>query len=71
MSHALDGDGGGVRKVVFQVNGFRLEYDRAYGVDLRSGWSVTVGGHMAVELEPNLLTAVRKALGALRRGVDL
>lgn len=41
---------------------FRLEYDSDYGVDHRSGWSVTVDGSVAAELMATPEAALKQAV---------
>ena len=44
------------------LNGTGLTFDRDYGCEHRSGWTVTVGGSHVVQLEPWLLAAFCKAV---------
>ena len=34
----------------FEVNNFSLTYDRDYGIDRRSGWTVVINGVVVVQL---------------------
>jgi hypothetical protein len=39
-----------------------IEFDRDYGIDKRTGWSIKVDGRVVVELERFLLMALIKAV---------
>jgi hypothetical protein len=40
---------------------FRIEWDKNYGVDKRTGWSISFNGSFLVELEKRLSVAIIKA----------
>ena len=44
---------------------FSVAWDGNYGIDRRSGWSVTIDGIVVVELEPSLLGAAMKTISYL------
>ena len=41
---------------------FKLEWDREYGINKRTGWSIVVDGSVIVQLERFSIIAVVKAL---------
>lgn len=43
------------------ITQFKVDFDRDYGVDKRTGWSVCINGSYVSELEKYLFTALRKA----------
>jgi hypothetical protein len=47
---------------------FRIEYDRDYGIDRRSGWTVIIGGRVIVELYRSLIGALCIAAWKWMRG---
>lgn len=44
------------------LRSFRLSYDRDYGIDCRTGWSVAINGSVYRQLRPWLVAAL---LGSL------
>lgn len=46
--------------------GFRLEYDVDYGIDRRSGWSVTVNGSVIVQFAPSPEEALVDAIQRIK-----
>ena len=49
------------------MKNFRLEFDRDYGIDKRTGWSIVVNGCFVVQLEPWLIVAIWKGCRNWRR----
>jgi hypothetical protein len=41
---------------------FRLEFDRDYGIDRLTGWSVTVNGVVRVQFAPGPIRALWRAI---------
>ncbi len=60
------GYGGSVRRKGM-MNSIRIDYDSDYGIDKRSGWSISFGGIVYVELERFLAGAIIKAVGRFIR----
>ena len=50
-----------------KLKSFALQYDRDYGIDRRSGWSVVVDGSVAVQFARNRLVALVRAWLSWRR----
>ncbi len=44
-----------------KVNKFLIEYDKNYGCNNRTGWSIALDGHYLVQLERNLIIALINA----------
>jgi len=53
--------------IAFSLNRHRIEYDRNYGIDRRTGWTIVYDGSVLVELEPWLIAAIWKSLPRWRR----
>jgi hypothetical protein len=49
------------------IRSFRIEYDRDYGIDRRSGWTTTVNGIVCVELTSLLRAVFVAAREVIRR----
>ena len=49
-------------RVSLNSRSLALDFDRDYGIDHRTGWSIAVNGHYAVELEPHLIVAFFKSI---------
>lgn len=43
----------------------KIQFDRDYGIDKRTGWSIVVFGRVESQLEPNLFVAIAKAVRSL------
>lgn len=41
---------------------FKVEWDRDYGINKRTGWSIVVDGSFVVQLERFLIIAISKTL---------
>jgi len=46
---------------VFKTSRVRVDFDRDYGSENKTGWSVALDGSYVVELEPRLWRALWKA----------
>ena len=46
----------------FQINNNILEFDRDYGIDKLTGWSIAINGSYVVQLEKSLWVAIWKAI---------
>jgi hypothetical protein len=44
------------------MKSFRLDFDRDYGIDRRTGWSISVNGGCLVMFERSLIVALFRAL---------
>jgi hypothetical protein len=44
------------------MNSFKLEYDKDYGIDKRTGWSVCTNGSYVAVLEGWLIVAIIKSI---------
>jgi len=51
------------RKEIFMK--YKIEFDRDYGIDKRTGWSICVDGHYIIQLEKHFLMALIKAVGKI------
>lgn len=49
------------------MKNFEIQFDRGYGIDKRTGWTVVVDGSVLAELEPWLIVAVFKAIRMMIR----
>jgi len=48
------------------IQSFRVEWDRNYGIDHRSGWSVAINGIVYVEFHRNPIAALWRAWRSYR-----
>jgi hypothetical protein len=48
-------------RLVFKASRLRVDFDRDYGCEHKTGWSVALDGSYVVELEPRLWRALWKA----------
>ena len=44
------------------MENLRIEFDRNYGCNNRTGWSISIDGSFVVELERFLMVAIYKAI---------
>jgi hypothetical protein len=44
------------------MNQFRLHWDRDYGCDKKTGWSISIDGSFVANLERFLIVAIVKAI---------
>ncbi len=43
----------------------KIQFDRDYGANKRTGWSIVIFGRFESQLEPNLFVAIAKAIRSL------
>ena len=43
----------------------QIKFDRDYGIDKRTGWSIVIFGRVEPQLEANLFVAIAKAVRSL------
>jgi hypothetical protein len=55
-----------MNRLRIEFNAVALHFDRDYGIDLRTGWSVVIDGRVIVRMEPWLVVALWKAWRAHR-----
>jgi hypothetical protein len=46
----------------FRIGKLTIDFDRNYGYDKRTGWSIAWYGHYLIQLEKHLLVAIYKAI---------
>ena len=46
----------------FQINKLRVDFDRDYGVDHKTGWSIAWDGRFLIQLEKHLIVAIIKVI---------
>lgn len=49
-----------------QIGNYELEFDRDYGCDKRTGWTVIYDGSVVIELEPSLFKAIVKGVRGIK-----
>lgn len=49
-----------ITKFRYQFNKFIIEFDRYYGCDHRTGWSIFINGCLVIEFEKSLFIAILK-----------
>jgi hypothetical protein len=51
---------GGYRQI--NMDSLRIHWDKDYGINKRTGWSVSVNGHFVVEFKKFLIVAIFKSI---------
>lgn len=51
-----------IKRFEIAINDSAIQFDRDYGMDKRTGWSIAIKGHFECQLERFLIVAIIKTI---------